>query len=226
MERVAQNALCVISINCDYEIERITMEELLGASAPQKHSVWDNYVPIVTTGRHTDIYLADQIEAPSEYNELCHNLRTAYKGDTKTLHINNGGGYVDAGFMIINEVKNSKATVTAKLSGTVASVSTIIALSCDKIEVADYVQFMIHNYSGGAQGKGHEMKAQMDFTDAQLNLAFTEIYGGFLTPHEMELVIAGKDIWMGKEELLARLAARKANDSEKLEEIAAARKAK
>ena len=206
---------------------RITMEELLGAgSEPVKHTVWDNYVPILTSGRHTDIYLTDQIEAPSEYNQTCHILNNAYKGDTVALTINNGGGYVDSGFMIVNALKRSKAVTTARLSGTVASVSTVITLSCDKVEVDDYVQFMIHNYSGGASGKGHEMKAQMEFTDKQLNIAFREIYGGFLTPSEMESVIDGTDIWMGKEELLARLAARKSKDTEALEAIAAERKAK
>jgi ATP-dependent protease ClpP protease subunit len=112
------------------------------------------------------------------------------------------------------------------LSGTVASIATIIALACDSIEVADYIQFMIHNYSSGASGKGHEMKAQMDFTDAELNKAFSEIYAGFLTNHEMELVIAGKDLWMGKSELLSRYAARENGDTEALVAIEAARKAK
>jgi len=202
------------------------MDEIIFPGAtPPKASIWDNYVPLLTNGRHTDVYLTDQIEAPSEYNHLCHVLNTAYKGDTITLHINNGGGYVDSGFMIIEAIKASNAKVTAKLSGTVASVATIISLSCAKIEAASYVQFMIHNYSGGASGKGHEMKAQMDFTDAQLNIAFAEIYGGFLTPHEMELVIAGKDIWMGRDELTSRLAARTRDDADALDAIEAARKA-
>ena len=85
---------------------------------------------------------------------------------------------------------------------------------------------MSRNYSGGAQGKGHEMKAQMEFTDKQLNIAFKEIYGGFLTPAEMDSVIDGTDIWMGKEELLARLAARTKKDIKTLEKIAADRKGK
>lgn len=203
------------------------MEELIiGGGTPPKTSVWDNYVPILKEGRHVDIYLTDSIEAPSEYNQTCHILEKAYKGDTATLHINNGGGYVDSGFMMVHAIKTSKSKTTARLSGTVASVSTILSLSCDEIEIADYTNFMIHNYSGGAQGKGHEMKAQMDFTDAQLNAAFTEIYGGFLTEHEMELVIAGKDLWMGKDEVLARWNARKTGDTAALIEIEAARKAK
>ena len=193
-----------------------------------KQSVWDDYVPIITNGRHTDVYLTDNIEAPSEYNKMCHLLSHAYPEDTFTLHINNGGGYVDSGFMLINAIKNSKAKVHAKLSGTVASVATIITLSCNTIEVADYLQFMIHNYSssGGGNSKGHELRAMVDFTDTELNKAFSEVYGKFLTPHEMELVIAGKDLWMGKDELLARWKARELGDIESLEEIAANRKGK
>lgn len=189
-----------------------------------KHSVWDNYVPIITSGRRSTIYLTDTIEAPSEYNETCHLIEHAYKGDEVYLKINNGGGYVDSGFMMVNSFRRSKATIVGQLSGTVASVATILALSCDKLEIDDYVSFMIHNYSGGAQGKGHEVKAQMEFTDKQLNTAFTEIYGGFLTPDEMKQVIDGTDIWMGKTELLARLAARKSGNVETLEAIAAERK--
>jgi ATP-dependent protease ClpP protease subunit len=200
------------------------MEFTLPGSEPQKHSVWDNYVPILQSNRHTDIYLTDAIEAPSEYNQLCNILSTSHTGDTVTLHINNTGGYVDSGFMIIDAIKNSKAKVTAKLSGTVASVATIIALACETIIMADYIQFMIHNYSGGAQGKGHEMKSQMDFTDSELNKAFSIIYGGFLTDREMELVIAGKDYWIGKDEVISRLKARKNSDAEALEVIAAGRK--
>lgn len=192
----------------------------------QKTSVWDNYVPIVKEGQHTDVYLTDSIDTPSEYNELCHKLAQAFPSETFTLHINNGGGYIDSGFMIIDAIKNSRARVTAKLSGTVASAATIIALACEEVEVVPHTSFMIHNYSGGAQGKGHEMKAQMDFTDAELNEAFGEIYGGFLTEAEMELVIAGKDFWMGKKEVDDRLAARKSKNKKKLEELAAARKAK
>ena len=203
------------------------MDELIiGGGMPQKTSVWDNYVPILVSNRHTDIYLTDQIDMPSEYNQVCHVLNKAFDGDTITFHINNGGGYVASGFMIVNAIKNSKAKVKAKLYGTVASVSTILTLSCDVIEVADYTEFMIHNYSGGAQGKGHEMKAQMEFTDSQLNKAFSEIYAGFLTDHEMELVIAGKDLWMGKDEVLARWEARKTGDIAAITEIEAARKAK
>lgn len=202
------------------------MEEFITGGAPQKHSIWDEYVPIITTGRTTDIYLTEPIDSPSEYNQTCHVLNSAFEGDKVSMHINNGGGYVDSGFMMSNSMKNTKAKILGKLSGTVASISTVLTMCCDNIEVADYTSFMIHNYSGGAQGKGHEMKAQMEFTDAELNKAFSEIYGGFLTEEEMSSVIAGGDIWMGKDELLARWDAKKTDNTDKLEEIAESRRAK
>jgi ATP-dependent protease ClpP protease subunit len=192
----------------------------------QKTSVWDDYVPIVKAGQHTDVYLTAGIEAPEDYNQLCYILERSFTSETITLHINNGGGYIDSGFMIIDALKKSAATVTAKLTGTVASAATIIALACDKVEIADHTAFMIHNYSGGVQGKGNEMKAQMDFTHAGLQAAFKDIYGGFLTEDEMENVIADRDMWLTKREVEKRWKARGNKDKKGLEILAAERKGK
>ena len=156
-----------------------------------EHLVWEDYVPIVRKDRVSDVYLTDNIDAPANYNELCHLIESAHPGDTINLHINNGGGAVDSAFMIIDKIKHSEATIVGKLSGTVASASTVLSLACDEIEVADYVQFMVHNYSGGAGGKGHEIKAYVTFSDKELNIAFREIYAGFLTTDEIQKLGGG-----------------------------------
>ena len=57
--------------------------------------------------------------------------------------------------------------------------------------------------------KGHEMKAHQEFVDKNLNNAFTDYYGGFLTIQEIENVIDGKDLWLGKEEVDRRWLLRK-----------------
>jgi ATP-dependent protease ClpP protease subunit len=192
--------------------------EILGYE--KKCSLWDSYVPLIKKGTNTTAFLTEQIGAPALYNELCYKLLTANEYETFDLYINNGGGYLDSAFAIVTVLDKTKATVTAHLSGTVASAATIIALKCHKIEVDKYLQFMIHNYSGTASGKGNEIRAQVEFSDAQLNKVFKEIYGGFLTEHEMELIIAGKDHWMGTEEVLERLEARKKKDEKTLKKIA------
>jgi ATP-dependent protease ClpP protease subunit len=111
---------------------------------------------------------------------------------------------IDSAVMIIDAIRASKAKVTAYLSGTVASAGTIIALACDNVVIADHTSFMIHNYSGGLAGKGHEMKARQLFIDTSLNKAFASFYNGFLTEAEMTEVINGKDMWMGKDEVVER----------------------
>ena len=181
--------------------------------ATPKHSVFDNYVPIVTIKNITTVYLTDIIESPSLYNELCFKLDTASEAEKFIIVINTPGGILDAALMIVNSIRNTKAEVTAKLAGTVASAGTIITLACKNVIIADHTAFMIHNYSGGLVGKGHELKAHQEFVDANLNKSFSDLYAGFLTPAEIKKVIDGKDYWMNKEEVEQRLLKRAEYDS-------------
>ncbi len=175
---------------------------------PSSDSVWENYVPIISDKNHTTAYLTDNIEEPSCYNELCFKLKTASPAEVFTLVINTYGGILDSALMLVDALKNTKAKTIAQISGTVASAGTIITLACQELEVADHTAFMIHNYSGGLAGKGHELKAHQEFVDANLNKSFTSLYGGFLTPTEIKKVIDGKDYWMGKDEVLTRFESR------------------
>ena len=65
---------------------------------------------------------------------------------------------------------------------------------------------MIHNYSSGIQGKGHEMKARQTFIDNELNKSFERYYLGFLSEEEITDVIEGKDIWLNSQEVMQRWA--------------------
>ena len=173
--------------------------------ATPKTTVFDNYVPMITNKHTTTVYLTDVIEAPPLYNELCYKLDNASPAEEFFIYINTPGGILDAAIMLVSSIKNTAANTTAKLSGTVASAGTIIALACKNVEVADHTAFMIHNYSGGLFGKGHELKAHQEFVDANLNKSFSSFYEGFLTPAEIKRVIDGKDYWMNKDEVLSRL---------------------
>ena len=200
--------------------------EGLAIDAVPKCSVFDNYVPIISEGRHTDIYLTDSIEAPAEYTEACRVIERAYKEDTITLHINSGGGWVDTGFMLVDVIGRSNAVITAKLSGTVASIATIIALSCDKMVVAEHISWLSHNYSAGIQGKGGEMKAQMEFMSAELAISFKKLHEGFFTPGEMDAIIEDKDMWLNRTEILGRWEAMHTGNAVLLEFIATVKRDK
>lgn len=172
--------------------------------------IWDLPVPIIVDDEKKTIsaYLAGAIEEPCLYNELCYQLQTASEDYTVILHINTPGGIIDSAFMIADAISTSKAKVVGKLSGTVASAGTLITMVCDEVVITPHLSFMIHNYSGGMAGKGHEMKARQKFTDDHLNDAFKAFYSGFLSEEEMDRVIEGTDMWMGSEEVTERWAAR------------------
>lgn len=201
------------------------MQELIIGSGTQKpYTMWDEYVPIKTTGRHTEVYLLDSIESPGEYGKVYEALLSADEGDTFTFHINNGGGFVDTGFMLVSAIKDTKAHTIAKLTGTVASISTIIALACDNVVVGPHLAWLSHNYSGGVQGKGGEMKAQMEFMAAELASSFRITHKGFFTDSEIDDIIDDKDIWLNSFEVVERLTARDTDNTALLEDIAKRRK--
>lgn len=168
--------------------------------------VWDLNVPVVVDSENKNIkvYLTGAIEEPYHYNEMCYLLDTAEEGTTVDIYLNTPGGIIDTAFMIANAINNSKAKVTAHLSGTVASAGTLISMACDDLNLTPHLSFMIHNYSGGMAGKGHEMKARQKFTDDHLNDAFKSFYSGFLSDEEMESVINGSDLWMATKEVTER----------------------
>lgn len=185
-------------------MELLDLSTLMGNE--KEHPLWDRPVPIIhdaALGVY-NCYMADAISEPADYNELCFTLEQAAFGETVYLHINTAGGYIDSAFKIIASIKRSKATVVARLTGTVASAGTIIALSCHKLEVEDFTHFMIHNYSTGTQGKGHEIMEYVNFNDKDLKKTFGLLYFGFLTTREINEVIKGKDMWLTADDVRKR----------------------
>ena len=177
-----------------------------------KINVFDDYVPIVRSkdSRVVHVYLTNGIDVPERYNELCFILAQAQRGDVIHVYINNPGGYIASANMIYYAMKNSKAKIIGHLSGDVASAATVLTMACDEIKVMPYTQFMVHNYSGGVQGKGKEAKDQMDFVNNEINESFRDYYAGFLTEAEIADVIEDHDIWLNSHQVLERWSNRKA----------------
>ena len=166
--------------------------------------IWDLYVPYVKSTDQLDVYLNTGIDEPSYYSEICYILSTLTEDETVYFHINTPGGVLDSAFQLVDAIKGCRATTIARLTGTVASAGTIIALSCDKLIVAEHTSFMIHNYSAGAYGKGNELKARQEHIDKSTNDAFKEFYSGFLADKEIKEIINGKDIWLTADEVRMR----------------------
>jgi len=182
------------------------MSEISFELAKDVTRIWDLDVPVVNDveNKSIKIYLTGAIEEPYTYNEMCYLLDTATKDTVVDIYLNTPGGIIDSAFMIANSISNCKGKVVGHLSGTVASAGTLISMACDELKLTPHLSFMIHNYSGGMAGKGHEMKARQKFTDDHLNEAFKSFYSGFLSEDEMDKVIEGTDLWMSTEEVTER----------------------
>jgi ATP-dependent protease ClpP protease subunit len=195
-------------------IDITTLADAIKQAMQKEKTAWDEYCPIlkkeVDGSTIMSVYLTEGIEAPSVYNELCHELRSLGPQDEVHMYINNGGGIIDSMVMIVDAMSASEAEVHVHISGSVASAATFPVMHADVLHVAPFTHFMIHNYSGGFGGKGKEAKDQMDFVNEEIGNTFKEIYKGFLTDEEIEKVIDDKDKWMGTDEVRERWANRKA----------------
>ena len=169
---------------------------------------WDEFVPIKKSkdGKRIDVFLFEHIEVPAIYARLVYELLTAESGVNVNLHINNGGGYIDAANSIVYAITNSKANITAHLSGTVASAATVIALACPTIIVEPDLNFMCHEASfQGVSGKFSDMKTFQTFYDKHTRDSSIRHYEGFLTKAEIEEMHRGKEHWFNAEETAKRI---------------------
>jgi ATP-dependent protease ClpP protease subunit len=180
------------------------MEFLLPTAPTPSSNPWDRAIPISTNRNVTTAYLTDEIDEPFVYNELTNLLYAATADDQFILAINTPGGHLNSAIMLCDAIRNSSASVTARLSGSVCSAGTMITLACDKLHIADHTEFMIHYYSAGTYGKGSELKQRQSFMDKSLRNMYERVYAGFLTAEEIESVIEGTDIWLDAEEVRER----------------------
>jgi len=169
-------------------------------------SVWDKPLPIVTVNsKYYRVYILDEIGHMADYGELLDLLADLDEDSIVEFHLNTPGGVLDTASMIMDAIKNCKAKTIGKLSGTVASAGTMLALVMDEIYIAPFAAFMIHAWSGGSSGKANEIKAQQSYMEKETKKLFQVVYGGFLTPREINKILAGTDMWMNKEEVEKRL---------------------
>ncbi len=152
-----------------------------------------------------DIYLSGAIEEPENYIEELQTLREAHEGDEIRIYINSCGGYVATAIQIVNGIRNCKAKVIAVLEGECHSAATYIFLACDEWEVNLGVLMLIHNYSGGAYGKGADLVDNVKANDRWVKNIMGTIYEGFLTESEINQVNLNRDIWLETDEIMERL---------------------
>lgn len=145
-------------------------------------------------------YITDSITAPSDYTNVFNMFAQAKEDETIEVVFCTPGGRKDTLDLLRAAAERTDAFTKAIL-GDVASAGTIIPLAFDELEALPNTEFMIHNYSGAAWGKHHEIMAQAEFLKREMPECFRRYYKDFLTPEEIEYVIAGNDIYLNADEV-------------------------
>lgn len=149
-------------------------------------------------------YLTDEIHDSPEYHDFVEIAMVLESSDSIILMVDNGGGYVSGAQMLITAINNTEASTTAVITNIAASAATIISLACDDIVMMEHSYFMVHAVSFGSVGKLHEIAAHTEFAIERSKVFIQSVYEHFLTPEEIEAVIAGKDMYFSAEETMIR----------------------
>lgn len=153
-----------------------------------------------------NVYLDRAIDRPVEYRNLTEFLLQAKETDKFRLLLNGPGGHMDSCIQLIHSLANTKATTEAHLLGEVNSAHSNIFMACDTHVVYPYSMIMVHTFSGGFGGKGHDStRASIAYNEITANL-YQDLYEGFLSAEEIEKVLLGnQDLYFHGQDIADRL---------------------
>ena len=150
-------------------------------------------------------YIIDEIGDPQSFLDLINILKTAEEHDTVFIYLNTPGGSLQTTVQILSAMRQCNGNVVTCLEGEVCSAGTLIFLAGDKHIVNANCTFMIHNYSSWGGGKGNEVALRVRYFETYFRTLAYDLYKGFLTDEEIELVMEGKDYWMDSNNVIERL---------------------
>jgi ATP-dependent protease ClpP protease subunit len=183
--------------------KKIDLSELFGNPIKQDDRLYNR--PIAQLH---EFYLSGEIDSPENYIEWFQTIRHASENDIIKIYINSPGGDAFTAIQFIRAIQESGATIIMSVEGMCASAATMIFLQGDSFEVSEHSAWMVHNYSSGFAGKGHEIHSQAIFDKAWSEKMIREIYKDFLSEKEITKVLDGADLWMNGDEVIKRLKAK------------------
>lgn len=157
-----------------------------------------------------DFYLSGPITDAEDYTEWFDTIRNTGPDDFVYIRINSRGGYLSTAIQFSRVMAEAAATIVCSIEGDCMSAATMIFLAGDRFEITPHSSFMLHNYSGGSEGKGGEMYDQIVFEREWSTKFLHNVYEGFLSKKEINILLDGKDIWLHYEDVATRVQAREA----------------
>lgn len=150
------------------------------------------------------INLDSDIISPDHYRKIFKILKDATQYDLIRFKINTNGGNLDSFVEFYHHLVRCEAPTVAEIHQAY-SAGSLMAMSCDVIEIYEFSSMMIHTVSGGMAGKAEEIESYSKFITVQNKQIFFKVYEGFLTQQEMEDIFKGSDMWLCSKDIEKRL---------------------
>ena len=111
------------------------------------------------------------------------------------LHINSGGGEVNAALSTVDTIRDNKLPIISIIEGSAASAATLISMVCHERHIHKHAMMLIHQISGGFWGKMEEFKDEMKNMKQTMKLIM-KIYKKYgKIPEDKLSELLKKDIW-------------------------------
>ncbi len=151
--------------------------------------------------------LYDAITNFNDFKDFFKALKEAQEGDGIELRINCPGGHCDVGMMIVQAIRETRATVVCNVVYPSHSMGAIIAVAGDYLVMQPHTFLMFHTYSGGTYGKSGDMIKDIHYTDEALKGMMDDVVRPFLTKTELKKMHKGDDLYIKADDptLAARL---------------------
>lgn len=166
--------------------------------------------PFIVTAEEMTVFkykprLYNNFETSEDFIHTLEVLERATENDVVELHINSGGGSVDALSTLVHAMQKCAAHITCIFTGTVASAATFPLFYCDEVEIADTASFLFHEAICGSSPE--TMSASRDYTEHMyiyLERILRDTYRHFFTEEEMEQLLSGKQFYLFPDEVIER----------------------
>lgn len=167
-----------------------------------------DYVYVTPVATEYRYYLDESVSDPQDYHQLFELLASVGENDCVRIIISNFGGSLVTCLAIINAVRQCKGLTVGVLASVAYSAGGAIWLACEAQEVQQHVGFMAHDAQGGSFGSLYQQKQSIEHEMTQLRSLYEDVYEGFLTQDEIEVLLKNGDLWLNEKEIIGRLEAR------------------
>lgn len=154
---------------------------------------------------HYTIRMHREITDPDDFDEEFLVLSEAGPSDVVCIDLSTIGGSVETAILLMRAIRQCQAVTIANIGPECSSAGSAIALACDHRAMDEYSSMMVHTASFGVSDSAPQLESQVIHRLKMIRKFVSNVYRGFLTEDEIELVLSGKEFWLEGEDLRRRL---------------------